>query len=170
MVAMIIQKAKLDHINGIERVCSSAYRATYQDTHTEEYIERTIRDFYNSHRLEKEVRETSKEWGGYFVATEGERVVGAGGGGLISEEAGEVYVLYLDPTRRNEGIGSMLLEQITHQQKEWGANEQWVSVQKGNTKGIPFYEARGFTYQTCRQGFGNKLDEHYISLRYKRSI
>lgn len=26
-------------------------------------------------------------------------------------------------------------------------NEQWVSVQDGNQRGIPFYEARGFAFQ-----------------------
>jgi ribosomal protein S18 acetylase RimI-like enzyme len=62
---------------------------------------------------------------------------------MINDTAGEVFVLYLGPNRRNEGIGTMLLEAITKQQKEeYNASEQWVSVQKGNEKGIPFYEAR----------------------------
>jgi hypothetical protein len=31
-------------------------------------------------------------------------------------------------------------------QKEKGATQQWVSVAKGNQKGIPFYEAKGFIF------------------------
>ncbi|MGF7127417.1 GNAT superfamily N-acetyltransferase [Natronobacillus azotifigens] len=57
----------------------------------------------------------------------------------ILREVGELFVLYLDPTRRNEGIGTKLLDAITQQQKEeFGAEKQWVSVQKGNRKGILF--------------------------------
>ena len=63
---------------------------------------------------------------------------------MIEDNFGEVFVLYLNPSRRNEGIGTMILDAITKQQKEeYNATEQWVSVAKGNQKGIPFYEAKG---------------------------
>lgn len=116
------------------------------------------------------MRTSNKEWGGYFVAVEDEEVVGAGAGGMIEETIGEVFVLYLNPERRNEGIGSMILDAITAQQKRWGAKEQWVSVQKGNDKGIPFYEAKGFSLQYEKQGYGNEAGEDFISLRYCRII
>jgi GNAT superfamily N-acetyltransferase len=58
--------------------------------------------------------------------------------------AGNVYVLYLDPALRGQGIGTALLGFITDQQRAAGAVEQWVSVTEGNDLGIPFYMARGF--------------------------
>ncbi|WP_417168712.1 hypothetical protein [Terrihalobacillus insolitus] len=62
----------------------------------------------------------------------------------------------------------MSFEFVTKQQKEeYGAKEQWVSVQKGNMKGIPFYEAKGFKFQY------EKIPEEnpaYIKLRYSRKI
>ncbi|WHY01449.1 GNAT family N-acetyltransferase [Neobacillus sp. DY30] len=159
------------HVQGIAKVCSDGYRATYGEIHSKEYIERIISEFYNIDRIVDEVTKTSSYWGGYFVAVENGEVVGAGGGGMINDTAGEVFVLYLDPHRRNEGIGTKLLDAITKQQKEeFNASEQWVSVQKGNEKGIPFYEARGFIFQHEQKGYGNAEGEEYISLRYCRKI
>jgi GNAT superfamily N-acetyltransferase len=166
-----ICKADPSHVHGIAKVCSDGYRATYGETHSKEYIERIISEFYNTDRIVDEVTKTSRYWGGYFVALDNNEVVGAGGGGMINDTAGEVFVLYLDPNRRNEGIGTMLLEVITKQQKEeYNASEQWVSVQKGNEKGIPFYEARGFIFQHEQNGYGNADGEDYISLRYCRQL
>jgi GNAT superfamily N-acetyltransferase len=166
-----IFKADPSHVHGIAKVCSDGYHATYGETHSKEYIERIISEFYKTDRIVDEVTKTSRYWGGYFVALDNDEVVGAGGGGMINDTAGEVFVLYLDPNRRNEGIGTMLLEAITKQQKEeYNASEQWVSVQKGNEKGIPFYEARGFVYQHEQNGYGNADGEDYISLRYCRQL
>ncbi|MGX6444862.1 GNAT family N-acetyltransferase [Neobacillus sp. K501] len=166
-----IRKADPTHVQGIANVCSAGYRATYSETHTKEYIERMIKEFYNMERIVSEVTNTSREWGGYFVAVENNEVIGAGGGGMIAANTAEIFVLYLDPDRRNEGIGTKLLEVITNQQKEeFQATEQWVSVQKGNHKGIPFYEAKGFVFKQEQRGFGNAGDENYTSLRYFRHI
>jgi GNAT superfamily N-acetyltransferase len=166
-----ICKANAAHVEGIAKVCSDGYRAAYGESHSNEYIERIISEFYNPERIVDEVTNTSRHWGGYFVAVENDEVVGAGGGGMINDTAGEVFVLYLNPNRRNEGIGTMLLESITKQQKEeFSASEQWVSVQKGNQKGIPFYEARGFIFQHEQNGYGNAEGEDYISLRYCRQL
>lgn len=129
-----------------------------------------IKEFYNKERILDEVTNTNSHWGGYFVAVENDEVIGAGGGGMIGETEGEIFVLYLNPQRRNEGIGTMLLNAITKQQKqEFNATMQWVSVQKGNLKGIPFYEAKGFVYEHEQKTYGNE-NEDYISLRYSRQI
>ncbi|MGG0668290.1 GNAT family N-acetyltransferase [Sporosarcina koreensis] len=166
-----IIKAQPDHVEGISKVCSDGYWATYSETHSEMYIKGIIEEFYNRERIQKEVLETSKEWGGYFVALEGYEVIGAGGGGMIEETSGEVFVLYLDPSRRNEGIGTMLLDAITKQQKEeFNAKEQWVSVAKGNQKAIPFYEAKGFIFNREVDGHGIVDGERYSSVRYCRTI
>ncbi|RIW34011.1 N-acetyltransferase [Bacillus salacetis] len=147
-----IVKANPGHVEGISKVCSDGYRATYGDTNTEDYIERVIREFYNRERILDEVSRSDRHWGGYFVAGDDDLVVGAGGGGMTGKTTAELFVLYMDPRRRNEGIGTKLLDAITKQQKdEYQAEEQWVSVQKGNDLGIPF-------------------GEEYISLRYYRKI
>lgn len=165
-----ICKATPNHVEGIAEVCTEGYWATYSDIYSKDYIETVIKDFYNNERILNEVTHSSKEWGGYFVALENGEVIGAGGGGMISADASELFVLYLNPNRRNEGIGTLLLNAITNQQKEYGAIEQWVSVQKGNQKGIPFYEAKGFQFQYEQKGYSDNEGHNYISLRYKRHI
>ena len=163
-----VMKAGEGHVEGISSVCIRGYWATYGETYSNEWIERVIREFYNHERILKEVTESNRDWGGYFVAVEKGKMVGAAGGGRIDERAGELFVIYVDPARRNEGIGSKLLDAVTKQQKEeYGAKKQWVSVQKGNMKGIPFYESKGFKFQ-----YENVLKEYptYIKLRRSRKI
>ncbi|WP_342770082.1 GNAT family N-acetyltransferase [Oceanobacillus chungangensis] len=167
---MIVQMANERHVQGIVDVCTRAYRITSQDFLTKEYIDRRCEEFFNEKRVHKEVTEHSPYWGGYFVALEGACVIGTGGGGMTGQETGELFVLYIEPDRRNEGIGSKILQAITEQQKGLGAKEQWVSVQKDNALGIPFYEARGFIFQKETQSYESNLEDNAISLRYKREI
>ncbi|PAE15960.1 hypothetical protein CHH91_09960 [Virgibacillus sp. 7505] len=170
-----ITQASPDHVAGIAKVCSDGYWATYKKTHSEKYIQGIIEEFYNHDRILKEVSESSWDWGGYIVALEDGEVLGAIGGGMIGEGVGEVFVLYLDPDRRNEGIGTKLLDALTKQQKEqFNATEQWVSVAKGNQKGIPFYEARGFVVQHERPGYhdidGESLEILSENIAYPESV
>ncbi len=165
-----IRKANLDDIHGIIEVCSAGYSNTYPDLLPQQYIEKIIDDFYNEERVEKEILNTSQAWNGWFVAVDDGKIVGAGGGGFAGEEVAELYVLYLDPKRKREGIGRKLLETITNDQMERGAKEQWVSVAKGNFMGIPFYEAVGFKYQYEQPTYGLPQDEGFMSLRYMRSL
>lgn len=165
-----VKKAEIEHINGIIKVCSEGYRDTYKETHSDEYIERIVNEFYNYERIHNEVMHTSSGWDGWYVATEENIVVGAIGGGLISKEQSEIFVLYLDPNRRGEGIGSQLLLAITEIQRSKGAINQWVSVAKGNAKGIPFYEAKQFQFVQEQTSFANMDNESYVSLRYCRAI
>ena len=89
---------------------------------------------------------------------------------MIDNDKSEVFVLYLDPARRGEGIGTKLLNFLTDIQRDKGAKEQWVSVQKGNMKGIPFYEKRGFKKVAEKLAYSNTEEENYISIRYSRKI
>lgn len=163
-------KADQRHVQGIARVCSESYRVTYKDLYSPEYIEQVIQDYYQPERIQHEIGPENRVWGGYFVALDGEQVVGAAGGGMIDRTVGELFVLYLEPTRRNQGIGSLLLAAVTEQQKRFGATTQWVSVQKDNLLAIPFYERRGFVYQSEQVNNVCLLNEEYIALRYCRSL
>ncbi|MDQ0191445.1 GNAT family N-acetyltransferase [Alicyclobacillus cycloheptanicus] len=160
-----IMKARREHVEGICRVCTLGYWDTYGEMRPASYIQRIVDEFYNSERVAREVQN-----GEYWVAVDGETVVGAGGGGMISDTEGELFALYVDPERRYEGIGTLLLTAITDELRESGAKVMWVSVAKGNKKGIPFYESRGFTLQGERKAYASLDDEDYVSLRYFRQI
>ncbi|WP_206920037.1 GNAT family N-acetyltransferase [Alicyclobacillus suci] len=159
-----VQKAELSHVKGICEVCTRGYWATYTSA-PRSYIQRIVDGFYNVERVSKEVQN-----GDYWVVFDGEIVVGAGGGGMISENEGELYVLYVEPTRKYQDIGTLLLDAVTQELKELGASIQWVSVAKGNQMAIPFYESRGFRFYEERKAYASLEGEDRVVLRYKRSI
>ncbi|WP_306454057.1 hypothetical protein [Evansella halocellulosilytica] len=92
-----IEQASEKHVEGIMEVCTDGYWATYGESYPEEYLERIVNEFYNKKRILHEVTFLSKKWGGYFVALENGIVRGAGGGGMIREQTGEIFVLYINP-------------------------------------------------------------------------
>ena len=89
-------------------MCSASWRKTYDDLLAGEYIDRIIAEYYNLARITREVTgPPTREWGGYIVAKENGKVVGAIGGGMTRKAVGEVFVLYLDPARLGKGIGTI---------------------------------------------------------------
>ena len=165
-----VRKATEYEVDGIIKVCSDGYRVTYEELLPQEYIEKIISEFYYEERIRKEILETSVSWNGWYVAIDNNEVVGAGGGGFISDDVAELYVLYLNPNRKREGIGSKLLAAITNEQIEKGAVEQWVSVAKDNHLATPFYESVGFEYISEQPSYELPKEEGFVSLRYKRKL
>lgn len=145
---------------------------TYENLYTTADIQKLIKEYYNINRIKKETEVESEEWHGYYIAEVGREIAGIIGGGLIEEEVGEVYVLYVNPSLRGKGIGTRLLNYFTKIQKHtYGAKTQWVAVAKGNQFGIPFYESKNFIFQHESAVFDINVDEEEkITLRYKRMI
>lgn len=167
---ILVRKATENDIEGIIEVCSNGYRVTYKDLLPQKYIEKIISEFYYEDRIRNEIFEISDSWNGWYVAVENNEVVGAGGGGFISDGVAEIYVLYLNPNRKREGIGSKLLVAITNDQIKKGAVEQWVSIAKDNQMAIPFYESVGFEYKSEQPSYELPEEEGFVSLRYKRKL
>ncbi|RAZ69615.1 GNAT family N-acetyltransferase [Planococcus maitriensis] len=167
---MEIRKAQPKDAAGIRKVCAAGNRETYPGLLPHQEIERVIEKFYNEQRILHEIDNTSQDWNGWFVAVDEGGVVGAGGGGFTDETVAEVYVLYLDPERKYQGIGTKLLEAITEDQKARGAETQWVAVAKGNQMAIPFYEARGFAFQYEEPAYDMPEDSGNMSVRYMRKL
>lgn len=153
----------------IARVCAEAWRDTYRDIYASEQIESAIAEYYTPERIAAETV-ASAGWDGWTVAVDDGIVVGAGGGGVTEPGIGEIFVLYLDPTRRREGIGTLLLDAISEQQRAQGAREQWVSVEPENDMGLPFYEALGFQVMGERPAWGSAPEEGRVSLRLMRPV
>jgi ribosomal protein S18 acetylase RimI-like enzyme len=164
-----IRRAEIRDADGIARVCAAGWRDTYQGMKESERIEAVIAEYYEPERIRREIA-APEGWDGWIVAVEDETVVGAGGGGMTEPGVGEIFVLYLDPTRRGEGIGTLILDAITEQQRAQGAREQWVSVEPENRKGIPFYYARGFEVRGQRPEWGTAPEEGRVSLRLMRAL
>ena len=169
MGRIAVRLAEAADVEGIARVCAEGWRDTYGDLYSADQIEAAIAEYYRPERIRDEIG-PREGWDGWLVAIDDGTVVGAGGGGMIEPSAGEIFVLYLDPVRRREGIGTLLLAAITEQQLAHGAREQWVSVEPENTKGLPFYEALGFTVQGERPAWGTAPEEGRVSLRLMRRL
>lgn len=171
MIIVSIRKAtKSDAVDLADLLAKSQW-FTYESLFSTDYIQKLIEQYYNTQRIEQEIVFISEEWHGYFIAEMNGKVVGAIGGGMNDDTAGEVYVLYLDPVLLGQGIGTRLLDFFTKIQKHtYGAKEQWVSVAKGNNYGIPFYEARGFIFQHEEMAYGTIEEDQDISLKYRRDI
>src|SRR4051794_4821738 len=166
-VVMRARRATSDDVPPICRICADGWRHTYRGLRSDEEIERVIARFYVPERVSRELDADPPGWGGWWVAVADDgAVVAAGAGGLTAAGTGELFVLYADPARRGEGAGTALLDAISAQQVEFGATEQWVSVGVGNTKGIPFYEARGFVARGTQPAYELSGE----SLRYRRSL
>src|SRR3954463_11673421 len=104
MGRIIIRKAGRDDAHGIARVCAAGWRDTYEGIYEPERIEAAIAEYYSPERIAGEIA-APHDWDGWIVAVDDGTVVGAGGGGMIEPGVGELFVLYLDPPRRREGIG-----------------------------------------------------------------
>lgn len=171
MKNIIIRRAIKNDVKPLANMLSRSQWFTYEKLYTADYIKKLVDQYYNEQRIEEEIFSISKEWHGYFVAESNKNIVGAIGGGMIDEAVGEVFVLYLDPAMRGQGIGTRLLDFFTKIQiHTYGAKEQWVSVAKGNHYGIPFYEARGFVFHHEAPAYGTRKEDHDISLKYRREL
>ena len=160
-----ILKPTSDHAKAISAICSAEWKQTVEGKLSKEYQEENIAFWYNHERIKSDLKE------GFYthVAMADSKVVGVIGGGMTSPITSEVFVLYIDEEYRYQGIGSQLLNALTQLQVEKGALEQWVSVQEGNQRGIPFYEARGFLFKEKRVET-TSTNEQQVSLRYCRTL
>ncbi|CAM3149498.1 GNAT family N-acetyltransferase [Filibacter tadaridae] len=171
MQKVSLRQAVKSDAKGVTDVLVASQWFTYEKLYSEHYISNLISNYYNVERIEQEIVSISEKWHGYFIAEMNGQIVGAIGGGMTNKNVGEVYVFYLDPSMRGKGIGTRLLNFFTAIQKSrYGAKEQWVSVAKGNTYAIPFYETRGFIYQYEEAAYGTTEDDDDVSLKYKREL
>jgi ribosomal protein S18 acetylase RimI-like enzyme len=162
---MNITKPELKHAEAIAAICSKGWRQTVAGKLSEEFQRQNVAYWYNLGRVKEEIQSGSYR----YVAMQVGRVVGVIGGAVTGQSTGEVFVLYVDEAARYKGAGKLLLEALTKDQKQQGVSEQWVSVQEGNTLGIPFYEARGFRLRGKKSNL-TETGETQVSLRYYREI
>lgn len=137
---MAILKPIPEYAQDIATICADGWRQTVEGRYSQEYQAATAAYWYNVERVRQDIIN-----GIYtHVCLLDSRVVGTIGGDMIEDGTGSIYVLYVEARHRYVGIGTQLLDALTKQQTLQGAKEQCVSVEEGNTRGIPFYEARGF--------------------------
>ncbi|WP_433725631.1 N-acetyltransferase family protein [Actinoplanes sp. CA-051413] len=165
-----VRAATAGDVAAICRICTDAYRDTYAGLLSGDYVERVIAEFYNPERVTGEIAASPPGWLGYQVVEEHGRVLGAAGGGMTGPGVGELFVIYLDPAELGRGLGTLLLNRIIEQVTELGAEELWASVVVDNTKGIPFYRARGFEEVSKRKAYGAGPEDDVWTWRMRKLI
>ncbi|MGB3762289.1 MAG: GNAT family N-acetyltransferase [Ornithinimicrobium sp.] len=169
-----VRLARAGEEDAICAVCRAGFELSSDGLLSPAIIERQSLSYYNPERVHGEIASAGEtpRWQGYVVAVSTAGVVlGAAGGGVSEDRDGTVYVLYLRPALRGNGIGTALLDFVTTQQTSAGATEQWVTVTEGNDLGIPFYRARGFAVRErvpYIAAEGGTIEAH--SLRMSRAI
>lgn len=151
---IIITKAKPAYTEEIRRICTIGWRQTVENKYDEEYKTKTVENWYNHERVLRDIKNNIYT----HVALMDNKVVGTIGGILNNEKESEIYVFYVDDAYRYKGIGKKLLEVFTLEHTEKGAVKQLVSVEEGNTLGLPFYKARGFKYEKKRKRYFREIN------------
>ena len=129
-----------------------------------------IATYYNTERVTREFAENTPYYHGYWVAEKDGEVVGCIGGGIDEQNEGHVFVFYVRPDRKRQGIGSALLEAFTTYQKEtYGITEQWItSLMEGNRIGQAFYAKNGFVFAFATENLD--VPHFHRSLHLKRNV
>ncbi|GAA0459593.1 GNAT family N-acetyltransferase [Alkalibacillus silvisoli] len=149
-----ITKAEPEHTEEISSICSIGWRQTVQGIYSEEYQIKNVEYWYNLKKVKEDIVK-----GVYtHVAMVDQTVVGTIGGVMTEPSASEIYVFYIDENYRFKGIGKKLLDAFTKDHIRKGATDQYVSVQDGNSLGIPFYKLRGFQQKAENERYWRKLD------------
>lgn len=162
---IIIEQPSYAHIPEIARICATGWKQTVEGQLSEAFQDKNVDYWYNHNKVREDIDSGSYS----YVALIGSKLVGTIGGMMTTQERGDIFVLYVDENYRYQGIGHQLLDEFTKEQVSAGVKEQWVSVQKDNWRGIPFYESNGFVLQ---EENSRKTDtgEIHISLKYKRKV
>lgn len=160
-----------DDVPHLQRLLTKAWKVTYAELYPEEYINRVISEFYNYDRLLHETSTNSKEWSGYYVIEVDKEIIGCIGGGVVDDQTGEIYVLYIDPDQKRKGYGSELVHEFTRKQIEnYNIKIQNVAVTEGNEMGIPFYEKIGFKAKTIKELYFNDGSVQSKSIVMQRAV
>lgn len=88
----------------------------------------------------------------YTVATEREVIVGFGGIDCAGATA-DVMTIALDPGRRGRGLGRRLLDRLTDQARDSGAEALLLEVRADNVRAQNLYLRAGFEHIRTRRNY-----------------
>lgn len=97
-------------------------------------------------------------------AFEGENLVGFLMASLIPPEA-EIYNIAVDKTYQNQGVGHLLLEELTRNLLVNGIQDLFLEVRAGNQAGIAFYSKHGFELMGMRKKYYTRPTEDALVLK-----
>jgi ribosomal protein S18 acetylase RimI-like enzyme len=140
-----IRQAEPNDADGIARVHVGAWKVAYKDLLPDEFLGRLRPDEwaprYHFGYAEQGTPST-------IVAIERDEIAGFSTIGpsrdADDQEAGEIYAIYVDPTRWGVGVGHLLLAESRQQLARRGHSEALLWVLLGNEQAQRFYVADGW--------------------------
>jgi ribosomal protein S18 acetylase RimI-like enzyme len=141
MQVAIVQAWEED-VEGVQRVASESWHATYREIYDREYIAQFLERAYSTEGLRRAIQSDRSV---FLVARDGHRVVGfchAGPG----ERGHQLYRIYVLPDCWRAGIGERLLATMEAALREQGIREYYCYVHSRNEIGKSFYRKQDFVH------------------------
>ena len=100
----------------------------------------------------------------WFVAMEGDKVVGYVGSQTVIDES-DVMNIAVHPDYRRQGIGEALLETLADALREKGSRGLTLEARVSNTPAVSLYEKAGFRQVGLRKNYYRNPKEDALILR-----
>ncbi|AUG80704.1 hypothetical protein CFP65_6032 [Kitasatospora sp. MMS16-BH015] len=144
---LVLRPAVAAEAAEISSLLARSWRENYAEFLGGYRTERLIARYCTVDRISAEIGATGAGdgWLGWVIARAEGELAGAGAGGITTVGSGEVYTLCTSPAHQHLGIGPALMAAVTQQQRERGAERQWVAVYGPEDPMYPFYTSQGFT-------------------------
>lgn len=142
----------------VYEVAKKSWENTYRDIFSFEFINNFVNRAYKPDNLRNTISRIEDGWTGFWVAEDGNRVIGFAQVGYSSSEMekgdpeNEVYLyrIYIDPAYLGKGIGSRLLQLVENWVKRENKNHYCCFCHKDNTLGKQFYLKKKFEHTSNR--------------------
>ena len=144
---MTVRLARADDADEIGRIQVETWRAAYAGLMPDDAV--ASFDVASQQRFWRDVLgRTPRPAGATFVVEDGGEVVGFASVGVSRDESaaqeGELFAIYLHPTRWGNGIGRALLQRAEESMRSSGFRRALLWVLAGNERAERFYRAAGW--------------------------
>ena len=159
-----VEKPKIEDSLEIAKLVISAWQATYKGLIDENYL-KNMDENAATDRWEKEIKENKE----ILIYRENNQILGVikyGEEENIGKD-GEIYVLYVKPDKKRNGIGTKLLNSAKQELLKDGYKNMVVWCLDGNKIGENFYLKSGGKKKKARQYNVNGIDVNENELVFK---
>ena len=159
---MIIRQAEKGDVRQIAEILVEDWQKAYRGIMEDAFLDSLDADS----RYDIEI----KRYGKFIVAAEGDEILGYAWPEAAGDEPAdcEIIALYVRHSKRNNGIGRLLLQHAVRQFREAGKKKMIIWCLKGNTASRKFYEKAGG--REFRTGFHNWGGKDYEMISYLYDI
>jgi putative acetyltransferase len=115
-------------------------------------LDATLSELYSpEQRLGPNLKATHLEAGRgtFLVARDDQRAIGCGAIRLLDDSTGEVKRMYVEPQRREGGVGQAILDRLEDAARQLGARRVVLETGVHQKAAINLYRRAGFTQVDC---------------------